>query len=307
MNLSNNRPQRALCAPLSLSELLDLSEGARAKIMLFVDGTWLYSNTPRLGEAYGKPEFQVDFGRLPVVLAQQVGRQLGSADVDVVRTYLFGSYASNYDLRDEEPVQRRLDFFSMLKEEFHYEIEIFPITFRGRRLRKPDRDPKDPFEPKEKCVDSTAFTAQRLQICLVVTLVSFGAMLIIRDHELLLGYLGRWLREDYDRCLQSRDATKGCPQWDASAQLADYGRFHLGDRFVGYACLLGGTSLISVVLAWGSPLPKGAISAGLLLTAMTFGIVIWTFRERQRSLRSARGASPGVANEPLQRISDAGR
>jgi cold shock CspA family protein len=84
---------------------------------------------------------------------------LGSVDVDVVRTYLFGSYASNYDLRDDDAVQRRLDFFSMLREEYHYEVETFPINFRGRRIRKVDRGPEDDFEPKEKCVDIALATA----------------------------------------------------------------------------------------------------------------------------------------------------
>jgi cold shock CspA family protein len=129
------------------------------KVMLFIDGTWLYSNTPRLAGSYGKGDFQVDFGRLPWVLAEEVGRQLGPVEVNVVRTYLFGSYASNYDLKDEEAVQRRLDFFSLLKEEYHYELEIFPINFRGRRLRRADRDPKDTFEPKEKCVDIALATS----------------------------------------------------------------------------------------------------------------------------------------------------
>jgi cold shock CspA family protein/uncharacterized LabA/DUF88 family protein len=129
------------------------------KVMLFIDGTWLYSNTPKLAEAYGKGDFQVDFGQLPSVLAEEVSKQLGSAEAHVVRTYLFGSYASNYDLRDEDVVQRRLDFFAMLKEEHHYELETFPVNFKGRRLRRIDRDPRDSFEPKEKCVDIALATA----------------------------------------------------------------------------------------------------------------------------------------------------
>jgi cold shock CspA family protein len=129
------------------------------KAMLFIDGTWLYSNTPKLAEVYGKGDFQVDFGQLPRVLAEEVSRQLGGTAVTVVRTYLFGSYASNYDLRDDEAVQRRLDFFSMLREEYYYELEIFPVNFKGRRLRRIDRDPQDPFEPKEKCVDIALATA----------------------------------------------------------------------------------------------------------------------------------------------------
>ncbi|MGE0681439.1 MAG: cold shock domain-containing protein [Candidatus Binatia bacterium] len=129
------------------------------KIMLFIDGTWLYSNTPKLAEACGKNDFQVDFGRLPKVLAEEVSQQLGEVETHVVRTYLFGSYAANYDLRDDDAVQRRLDFFSMLKEEYHYELETFPVNFKGRRLRRLDRDPRDPFEPKEKCVDIALATA----------------------------------------------------------------------------------------------------------------------------------------------------
>jgi cold shock CspA family protein/uncharacterized LabA/DUF88 family protein len=127
--------------------------------MLFIDGTWLYSNTPRLSEAYGQQDFRVDFGKLPQVLAEEVSRQLGGAEIDVVRTYLFGSYAANYDLRDDDAVQRRRDFFDILKEEYHYEIETYPINFMGRRLRKADRDPGDTFEPKEKCVDISLATS----------------------------------------------------------------------------------------------------------------------------------------------------
>jgi len=72
--------------------------------MLFIDGTWLYSNVPRLSEAFGRPDFRVDFGKLPAVLAEQVAAKLSGTQVDVVRTYLFGSYAANHDARDDEAV-----------------------------------------------------------------------------------------------------------------------------------------------------------------------------------------------------------
>ena len=65
---------------------------------------------PSSAEAYGKSDFQVDFGRLPKVLAEEVSKQLGEVETNIVRTYLFGSYASNYDLRDDDAVQRRLRF-----------------------------------------------------------------------------------------------------------------------------------------------------------------------------------------------------
>src|SRR5688500_19154172 len=82
------------------------------RAMIFIDGTWLYSNIPRLSEAYGQPDFRVDFGKLPLVLAETVGSQMHDVEVDVVRTYLYGSYAANHDMRDDDAVQRRLDFFS---------------------------------------------------------------------------------------------------------------------------------------------------------------------------------------------------
>ena len=129
------------------------------KFMLFIDGTWLYSNTSRLVEASGEPGFVLDFGKLPRVLAEEVGRRLGHDEWSVVRTHMFGSYAANVDPRDREPVERRLNFFTMLRQQHHYEIEAFPIEFRGKRLRRTDRDPADSFEPKEKCVDIALATS----------------------------------------------------------------------------------------------------------------------------------------------------
>ena len=130
-----------------------------AKVMVFIDGSWLYANTSHLADSYGKRDFQVDFGKLPTVLADSVREQMGNTEVDVVRTYLFGSYASNYHPLDDGPVQRRLDFYDMLREEHHYEVEVFPVNYRGRRLRRPDRDPNDTFEAKEKCVDISLATS----------------------------------------------------------------------------------------------------------------------------------------------------
>ncbi|HTR97099.1 MAG TPA: NYN domain-containing protein [Candidatus Acidoferrales bacterium] len=129
------------------------------RFMLFIDGTWLYSNTSRLVEASGEPGFALDFGKLPRVLADEVARAMGHDEYTVVRTHLFGSYADNVDPRDVEPVQRRLGFFGLLRQQHHYEVEAFPINFRGKRLRKTDRDPDDTFEPKEKCVDIALATA----------------------------------------------------------------------------------------------------------------------------------------------------
>ena len=155
------------------------------KAMLFIDGGWLYANMAELGKVAGKADFQVDFGRLPGVLADELGRQTGHR-VDIVRSHYFGSYAENYDPVDENSVERRKAFFARLREDHRYEVETFPIDYRGRRLRRQDRDPDDTFAPREKCVD----------VALAVTLMRYamtpGAMDVAimvlgdRDFEPLL-------------------------------------------------------------------------------------------------------------------------
>lgn len=122
--------------------------------MIFIDGTWLYVNTPRLAQSYHSSEYQIDFSKLPRVLAEELRERLPfPVEIDLARTYLFGSYADNHDPRDADSVRRRLDFFQMLREEYGYEAETYPVNYRGRRLRRIDRAPGDTFEPKEKCVD----------------------------------------------------------------------------------------------------------------------------------------------------------
>ncbi len=123
------------------------------KAMIFIDGSWLYFSAPRLADENGGHSFQIDYGKLPGVLAGKVCEQFNLDDLDVVRTHIFVSNAVNYDFRDEDLVQSREDFFSMLKEEYHYEVDVYPVNFRKRRIRKFDRDADDDFEPKEKCVD----------------------------------------------------------------------------------------------------------------------------------------------------------
>lgn len=124
-----------------------------SKAMIFIDGTWLYANTAKLAMDYHRPDLQIDYGLLPAAVSNRVTSQLDIAQIDIVRTYLFASYPVNFDPVDHEIVQRRMDFFDFLKEEYHYEVESYSIDFRGRRVRAADRDPADPFGPREKCVD----------------------------------------------------------------------------------------------------------------------------------------------------------
>jgi len=123
------------------------------KAMLFIDGTWFYSNVPKLCESTGRDDLQLDFGKLPPVIGEEVARRLGVPELDVARTSLFGSFAYNHDARDDDAVQRRLGFFAMLRQEHHYDVEALPVDFRGKRVRRTERDPQSAYEPKDRCVD----------------------------------------------------------------------------------------------------------------------------------------------------------
>lgn len=123
------------------------------KAMLFVHGTWLNAHIPRLGRLSGKPDFQIDYRRLPGLLAEELVRRTELGPVDMVRSHYFGSVAENYDMRDHYAVQRRHAFFSELRAESGFEVEAFSVDYQGRRLRRQDRPPDDDYTPAERCVD----------------------------------------------------------------------------------------------------------------------------------------------------------
>ncbi len=101
----------------------------------------------------------IDYGKLPHVLAKRVSSSLDIGDVEVVRKCLFGSYPVNCHQADEQPARSQEGFFRYLQHAYHYEVEAFPINFRGRRLRRQDRDANDSFRPKEKRVDIALATS----------------------------------------------------------------------------------------------------------------------------------------------------
>lgn len=124
------------------------------KVMVFVDGTWLYSNLRHLARETGAPNggFYIDYGLLPHALIAELRSRDGLPELDLVRTHLFGSYPVNHDPVDDDRAQRRKDFFALLREDYHYEVEAFPIDYQRRRILHDDRGDDD-FVPREKCVD----------------------------------------------------------------------------------------------------------------------------------------------------------
>ena len=141
------------------------------KVMVFIDGTWLYRNTFKLAESAGKPEYRIHFGKLPTVLAGLIGDRAGGVPVDIVRTHLVSSYPAHHDALDDEAVERQLDFYDFLREEYRYDVQLFRVNYMGRRVRRSDRDPDDTFEPREKCVD----------IALATTMLYYAALGTVYD------------------------------------------------------------------------------------------------------------------------------
>jgi cold shock CspA family protein len=109
------------------------------------------------------------------------GQQLGAPAVDVVRRFLFGSYAANHDPRDQDAGRRQQDFFAMLRERYHYEVEVFPLDFKGRRLRRADRAADVCFEPRERGVDIAL--ASCLMYYAAVPRAYDVALVVLGDHD----------------------------------------------------------------------------------------------------------------------------
>ena len=124
-----------------------------SKLMVFIDGTWLYSNLRHLAKESNKPGFHIDYGVLPRAISKELALRDGLDGLDLVRTFLFGSYPINYHSVDEDRARKRKEFFVMLREDYHYDVEAFPIDYAERRILHDDREADDPFSPKEKCVD----------------------------------------------------------------------------------------------------------------------------------------------------------
>ena len=143
-----------------------------AKVMVFIDGTWLYSNLRSLGE-----DFQIDYGKLPHVVGDKIAKKLGDKSVDIVRIFMFGSNATNFVEADKEMVKRRRIFYDVLREEYNYEVEVYLVDYRGRRLKKKDRHPDDDFSPEEKCVD----------IALASSMLYFAALPLAYDIAIVIG------------------------------------------------------------------------------------------------------------------------
>jgi uncharacterized LabA/DUF88 family protein len=137
------------------------------KVMLFIDGSWLYRNTPKLAKRYGRSDYRIDYGKLPAVLAEELAilMNLPATEIHLVRSNLFASIPVNYHADDEDLVEKQRDFYEILREEYHYETEIYDINFSGGPV-KSQEDVVRVIRPEEKCVD----------VALASSLLSYAAI-----------------------------------------------------------------------------------------------------------------------------------
>lgn len=144
-------------------------------------------------------------------------------------------------------------------------------------------------------------------IVVIVPFIAFGIALMLRDHELVLLRLGRWIRSEYEPYVQhyvkgelKQDTAVAVqklrlPLWDTSPILKEYGETEIGPRYMGYALLLGLPSVIGVI--WfaqsagiGSPpLELSVAVLALVATFFTLYFVWASYRDRKAS--SARQVS----------------
>jgi CspA family cold shock protein len=125
------------------------------KVMVFIDGSWLYRSRLLLQQEYPSAEYKLDYGKIPSVILKRLSEELGidPGDMDLVRTHLFGSIPVNVAEEDREKIERQDSFYKLLREKYHYETEVFSIDFGGRALSQRHDNGGGGWIPREKCVD----------------------------------------------------------------------------------------------------------------------------------------------------------
>lgn len=139
------------------------------RVMIFIDGTWLWHNMMSICRLNG---VKIDLAKLPHLITQILYQQT-KVPVYCAGTILCASVPINTHSYDNKAISKRRHFFEILQEKCGYIVELFEIDFRGRRLLKQDRG-TDHWEPKEKCVDiaiatNILFYATQYDIAVVIT------------------------------------------------------------------------------------------------------------------------------------------
>ena len=104
------------------------------KTMIFVDGTWLYHSRQILFDVLGADGFEIDYKRIPEVIADDLG-QWQEDRIDIVRTCYFGTLPINKPGCNPSKQKAFYDFLA-----FHcgYDTEIIDVDYRRDPGARPD-------------------------------------------------------------------------------------------------------------------------------------------------------------------------
>lgn len=139
--------------------------------MVFIDGSWLWHSMMSLNlKESGR---KLDIGNLPLILTAEVS-SIQQQALLLNGTIFTSSVPVNVDPADQNLVAKRFSFLDLLKKKYRFTMDLYEIDFKGRRLRKSDRNPTDVWHPKEKCVDISMasnffFYHQSYDIAIAVT------------------------------------------------------------------------------------------------------------------------------------------
>jgi hypothetical protein len=122
-------------------------------------------------------------------------------------------------------------------------------------------------------------------VSILVPFMTFGIFWIIRDHELAIAHLGRWIRDAYVPYLHKAGLDPHLPRWEDSEARRAYGEKILFSRYVTYLFVFVGSSVAGITIAVTDPTADvhwAWIASSILVTTLTVLFTILTLRRRHR-------------------------
>lgn len=104
------------------------------RAMIFVDGAWLYKGRQALFDKLGEKGFEIDYKRIPDIIAQTLAEITGQ-EVDIVRTCYYGTLPVNKV--GFNPAKQKI-FYDFLGEQCGYEMNIADVDFRKEPAAQPE-------------------------------------------------------------------------------------------------------------------------------------------------------------------------
>ncbi|MEG2465551.1 MAG: NYN domain-containing protein [Kiritimatiellia bacterium] len=104
------------------------------RAMIFIDGCWLYKGRQALFDKLDESGFEIDYKRIPDIIAQSLA-EISGQEVDIVRTCYYGTIPANK--LGYNPAKQQL-FYDFLGEQCGYEMDITEIDFRKEPTALPD-------------------------------------------------------------------------------------------------------------------------------------------------------------------------